>query len=184
MLCDYPSKWRGAGLVALLALGAPASMMAQARVPDVPSAFSDAAREKLQPEHDRLVREFEQLQRASATHNERCRAVADGSPEAASCSASRDRLKTAAVALRDRMDRFQQSINTTATAELAQIDKEQASLTQQITNALDRMRALANDASEASSEQMSRLNAEVKRWIEEKRKSGVRRVAVANAVRG
>lgn len=179
--CNLPDS-RSLILTALIIVAAPAAR-AQITVPAIPSVFSEKSQAKLRPDHERLTRAASQLERALGVHNARCRAVSEGSPEAESCTASRERLRSEKAGLDGKIDQFEKLMASTRAAELRDLDMEEKALSQQIKDGLDRMRVLASDAKEESSERLLALHAQLRKLID-KRLGVVKRVTAVTSVRG
>ena len=94
-------------------LGAVDSALAQVpALPDIPNALPAEAARPLEAKRSQLDRQRKTVLDSGSRHNERCRAVKDGSPDHGECLASRERLTGEIRSLRIAADKLEDEIDS------------------------------------------------------------------------
>lgn len=169
-----------AGLCAASLLICAASGRAQsAEIPPVPDSLDADLKQTLDSVREILVTEEARLRSIAAEHNERCRQVAAESPTAASCTARRDSLRTAAAALRQNREKYRNAVE-----EIRRIADDESTLLQAMRAGVERMRTMIDDATRASQEQLSALSEELRRQLDGRKEFRRRRETAVAGVRG
>lgn len=154
------------------------------QLPEIPEELSAEAKGKLQPERDRLVNERSVIRAGWAEHEKKCRSVVAGSADHTACLTSRDALVARRAQLRAQEEGFRATFRSVIEAEIAQIEAQESALSQAIQAGLEKMRSMADQATETAEDQLQMLHEEIKKQLEERKRYRVRRTAVASAVRG
>lgn len=150
-----------------------------AEIPPVPEGLADSLKTILASRREELLNEEAHVRAAVVAHDGKCRQVSTQSALASACIAGRDSLRAAAARLRQDKEKF-----TAAVAELNQLIAEESSLSEAIRAAVERMRSMIDDATEAGQEQLSALSEQVKTYLATRRQFRVRQAAAVLAVRG
>lgn len=164
---------------AWLVLGAQTGNAQGSDLPQVPDGLAADVQSMLTSRRERLVNDEARLRASAGDHNAQCRQVTAQSPQAAACAARQDSLRSAAVKLRQGKEQFSNAIT-----ELNRLIAEESALAQTIRAAVERMRTMLDDVTEASQEQLNLLSEEIKRQLAERRRFRVRQTEIALAVRG
>lgn len=150
-----------------------------AELPQVPDALADSLKTILSTERQNLVAEEGRIRASVIDHDGKCRQVAVGSAMASACATRRDSLRTAAAKLGQDREKF-----TNAVSELNRLIAEESTLSQAIKAAVERMRGMVDDVSEASQAQLHALSEELKTLLANRRQFRVRQAAAVAGVRG
>lgn len=150
-----------------------------AQLPRVPDGLADSLKAILSAERLNLANEEGRIRASVMEHDGKCRQVAAGSATASSCAARRDSLRTAAAKLRQDREKF-----SNAVTELNRLIAEESSLSHSIRAAVERMRSMIDEATEASQEQLTALGEQLKSQLAARRQFRVRQATIVLGVRG
>ena len=167
-------------LAACLVLSAQPGNAQSPELPEVPDGLAADVKSMLATRREELINEEARIRAVAAGNNAQCRQVNAQSSQAAACTARQDSLRNALVKLRQDKERF-----SNAVAELNRLLTEETTLSRAIRAGIERMRALMDDATEASQEQLHLLSEEIKRQlVERQRYRAIHRPTAVAAVRG
>lgn len=170
---------RGFLCAASLLVCAQAGVGQSPELPQVPEGLADSLKTILSTERQNLVSEEARIRASVIDHDGKCRQVATGSAAASACAARRDSLRTAAAKLGQDREKF-----TNAVTEVNRLIAEESTLSQSIKAAVERMRGMVDDVTEASQAQLNALSEELKTLLANRRQFRVRQATAVLGVRG
>lgn len=154
-------------LLAAALLGAAGGAMAQIpSLPVIPGALPAAAARPLQTKLAQFEQQRKGVVDAGTRHNDRCRAVKEGSPEHADCSASREQLAGDIKVLRAIADKLEDEIDAAVAAERKRLQARDKQLEQHIAMDLTAVRNLGFDRRAEDFEEWEKLAGDAKREFE------------------
>lgn len=148
-------------------------------IPPVPDGLADSLKTILAAERQELVDEEARVRASVVEHDGQCRQVTAGSAMASTCAARRDSLRSAAAMLRQEKEKF-----SNAVIELNRLIAEESTLSQAIRAAVERMRGMLDEVTEAGQEQLSVLSEQLKNQLAARRQFRVRKETIVLGVRG
>ena len=154
-------------LFAAAMLGAAGIASAQVpAVPAVPGALPAGLSGPLLAQRARVEQQRNGVLEAGARHNERCRAVKEGSPEHRDCIASRDRLRAQIVALRAAAEALEDEIDAAVALEKKRLTARDVELSAAIARDVTAIRRLGFDRRAEDFAEWEKLGAEARAGFE------------------
>ena len=170
---------RAALCAASLFLCAEPARAQNTEIPPVPDGLADSLKTILAAERQELIDEEARVRASVVEHDAQCRQVTAGSALASTCVARRDSLRAAAAKLRQDKEKY-----SSAVTEVNRLIAEESTLSQSIKAAVERMRGMVDDVTEASQAQLNALSEELKTMLANRRQFRVRQATAVLGVRG